>query len=161
MSDAPVRLYVVTRDTASASARPSRGRCWSRRIPPKQAHLTYLASPYSDPDPAVREARFHAACHAASILMARGILVYSPIAHTHPIAQSGELPKGWEFWERYDRRMLAACDSLTVLCIPGWRESVGVQAEIAIAIEMGLPVRYVDGEGRAVSLSSVEAGREQ
>lgn len=105
--------------------------------------LIYLASPYSNSDPAVRLARFHAVCREAARLMARGRLVFSPIAHTHPIAEAGQLPLGWPFWERYDRRMIGACDELHVLRLDGWRTSVGVQAEIAIAAELGKPVHYL------------------
>jgi nucleoside 2-deoxyribosyltransferase len=106
--------------------------------------LVYLASPYSSPSPEVRESRFHAACRAAAQLMAGGAFVFSPIAHTHPIALAGDLPKGWDWWREYDRRMLAACDEVAVLCIDGWRESVGVQGEIAIAAETGKPVKYLE-----------------
>lgn len=108
------------------------------------SELVYLASPYSHPDPAVREARFRAACAAAAHLMRAGVLVFSPIAHTHPIACAGGLPTGWEFWERYDRAVLAACGELAVLKLPGWTESKGIRAEIVIARELGSPVRYVE-----------------
>lgn len=105
--------------------------------------LVYLASPYSHPDPAVVEARFEAVCRAAGRLMADGVLVYSPIAHTHPIAVRSALPTGWTYWERYDRAMIAACDHLTVLMLDGWDESRGVTAELAIAGELGRPVTYI------------------
>ena len=101
--------------------------------------LIYLASPYSDPDPAIMEARFKAACQASANLMRAGHLIFSPIAHTHPIAQF-DLPKGWDFWERYDRAILDACSELFVLTLDGWRTSKGVQAELQIARELGLPV---------------------
>ncbi len=32
--------------------------------------------------------------------------------------------------------MMAACDELVVLLLPGWRESEGVQAEIDLALEL-------------------------
>jgi len=104
--------------------------------------MVYLASPYSDPDPAVRERRFQQACAASANLMRRGILLFSPIAHTHPIALYG-LPKGWEFWEQYDREFLAACERMIVLTLPGWRHSVGVKAEILTMQAMGKPVEYM------------------
>lgn len=115
-------------------------------------HLTYLASPYSHPDPAVREGRYRAACAVAAILSARGDLVFSPVSHGHGIGLSGRLPVSWEYWQRLDLRMLASCDSLTVLCVAGWRESRGVQAEIEAARELGLPVLLVDpcGEPQGV-----------
>jgi len=104
--------------------------------------MIYLASPYSHPDAAVRQQRFESACRAAAELIRRGHVVFSPIAHSHGIAQHG-LPVDWDFWEAQDRRLLAACDELWVLTLDGWRESRGVQAEIAIARAAGKPVRFV------------------
>ncbi len=118
----------------------------------QREHLTYLASPYSDRDPDVREGRYRAACAVAAVLSARGDLVFSPVAHGHGIALSGGLPVSWEHWERLDLRMLLACDSLTVVCVAGWRESRGVQAEVAAARAMGLPVRFVDPCGFEVEV---------
>jgi len=105
--------------------------------------LTYLACPYSHPDRAVRVARFEAANHTAAMLMVQGKYVFSPISHTHPIAEAGNLPLGWDFWEEYDRAILVACVEVVVLMLDGWKESKGVTAEIAIAREIGLPVTYL------------------
>ncbi len=107
--------------------------------------MIYLASPYSHPDTAVREQRFRAACHAAVALLHAGRVVFSPIAHSHPLAQHG-LPGNWHFWERYDRAFLERCDEVMVLMLDGWQESVGVQAEIRIARELGKPVRFLGVE---------------
>lgn len=104
--------------------------------------MIYLARPYSHPDPAVRQERFAAACRAAAELIRRGHVVFSPVAHSHAIAQHG-LPLDWRFWSRHDRRYLEACDEVAVLMLDGWRESVGVRAEIAIARELDKPVRYL------------------
>lgn len=103
--------------------------------------MIYLASPYNHDDPAVRVERFEAVCRFAAGLMRSGLVVFSPIAHTHPIAEHG-LPKGWEFWERFDREFLEAADSMIVLMLDGWVESVGVQAEIDIARELEIPVEF-------------------
>lgn len=105
--------------------------------------LIYLASPYSDPDPAVRQQRFETVCFVAANLMRKGTHVYSPIAHTHPIAIKGDLPKDWKFWEAFDRKMIRACEAVWVVMMDGWRESKGVAAEIKIAEELGLPVKYL------------------
>jgi len=104
--------------------------------------LIYLASPYSHPDRQIQERRFQAVCQQAAEMMRRGELVFSPIAHTHPIA-AYDLPGDWAFWRRYDRAMLERCDELVVLQLYGWEESIGVQAEIAIAKELNLPVRFI------------------
>jgi nucleoside 2-deoxyribosyltransferase len=103
--------------------------------------VIYLASPYSHPDEAVRETRFRQACWHAVRLMREGQLVYSPIVHSHPLAEMG-LPGDWPFWAEHDRAMLERCDVLSVLKLPGWTESVGVSAEIGMAEALRIPVRY-------------------
>jgi hypothetical protein len=108
--------------------------------------MIYLASPYSHPDHAVMQARFEYVCKAASMLMRDGHHIFSPIAHTHPIALAGGLPKGWDFWEKYDREMILACSELWVLQADGWKESKGVQAEIAIARKLFKLVTFVSTE---------------
>ena len=103
--------------------------------------MIYLATPYSHPDPSMREARFQAACRATAELMRAGKTVYSPVVHSHPLTKYG-LPSDWGFWERHDRRFLEVCDEVAVLMLDGWRESAGVQAEIKIARELGKPVTF-------------------
>jgi hypothetical protein len=105
--------------------------------------VIYLASPYTHPDPAVRAVRFRATCQTAAKLIREGQIVFAPIAHSHPMTEFG-LPADWQFWERYDVEFLRRCSELVVLKLDGWRESRGVQAEIDLALEMDLPIRYLD-----------------
>ena len=105
--------------------------------------IAYLASPYSHPDPMVRQQRFETVCFVAAKLMQQGNYVFSPIAHTHPIAVKGELPKDFDFWEGFDREMLKGCGELLVVRMDGWEASKGVAAEIKIANELGIPVKYL------------------
>lgn len=104
----------------------------------------YLATPYSHSSPVVRRNRFHKINEVAAKLMADGIHVYSPISHTHPIAEAGDLPKGWDFWEKYDRLFIEWCDAVYVYCAEGWKESKGVSAEIQIARELGKPIVFME-----------------
>lgn len=115
--------------------------------------LIYLASPYSDADASVREDRFNRVCREAARLMQVGVNIFSPIAHTHPIALYG-LPKGWEFWEKYDRLYLEACTELWVLMLEGWMRSKGVAGEIAIMRELEKPVKYVKEHTLEVTVES-------
>lgn len=108
--------------------------------------MIYLASPYTHSDPAIREQRFEAVCLAAGKLMAAGEHVFSPIAHTHPIAVRCDLPKGWEFWQSYDRAMIRFCDRFMVLTLPGWLQSTGVCAERRYWISLGGEVEYLAPE---------------
>ena len=107
--------------------------------------MIYLASPYSHPDPAIREARYLAACRATAELMRGGQAVFSPNVDSHPVTAFG-LPTNWAFWERCDRQYLQRCDELVVLTLDGWRTSVGVQAEIKLAAELAKPVSFLNPE---------------
>ena len=105
--------------------------------------MIYLGQPYSHPDPAMRQWRFEAACQATAALMRAGLVVFSPVAHSHPLTRYG-LPGDWQFWERSDRALLEACSALAVMALEGWKESKGVNAEIHIASELRLPVFLID-----------------
>lgn len=107
-------------------------------------HLVYLATPYSHDDPDVRARRFHKVNAVAAEMMRQGVHVYSPVSHGHPIALAGDLPKGWDFWQQHCRTMMSICGKMVVLMEEGWRESLGVQAEIAIAREMQVPVEFIE-----------------
>ena len=106
--------------------------------------MIYLASPYSHPDAAVRQQRFEQVCGVASVLMRNGSLIFSPIAHSHPIALAGGLPLDFAYWEKFDRTILSVCHSLIVLKLLGWDESRGVAAEIQIMQESGKPISYLE-----------------
>ena len=103
--------------------------------------MIYLASPYSHPDPVIRDARYLAACRATVRLLLAGQTVFSPIVHGHALASFG-LPTDWPFWAQHGEQHIARSDELFVLAIAGWKESQGVQAEIGIAQRLGKFVRY-------------------
>ena len=103
--------------------------------------IIYLASPYSHDDPRVREERYRQACHTTAALMRRGLLVYSPIVHSHPLTRYG-LPTTWDYWRTLDEAMLSRCHELMVLTLDGWEDSEGVMAEVRLAKNLGVPVRF-------------------
>jgi hypothetical protein len=109
--------------------------------------LIYLCSPYTHPDPAVRQARFEAVLDAQAKLMREGNAVYSPIGSCHPVQVRHDLPCEWEYWKEFDELIISRSDELHVLMLDGWKESVGVTAEIFIAEKMGKPVHYVEVSG--------------
>lgn len=98
----------------------------------------YLAIPYTG----MQELSFKTANKVAAKLMKKGYLVYSPISHSHPIATQENLPKTWEYWEDVDTEFLKWCDYLYVVTLDGWKEGVGVQAEIRIAKACGKQIVY-------------------
>lgn len=106
--------------------------------------MIYLAIPYSHPDPAVREQRYQLANRVTAQLIQQGHVVFSPISHSHNI--SPLLPPQvdtWETWKMQDLPFLRVCSTLVVITAEGWRESVGVQAEIQEAYECGLEIEYL------------------
>ncbi len=113
----------------------------------KNSDLIYLASPLADDDPIVREIRFIKVCVVAGILMKARYKVFSPIAHTYPIAQRYDLPHGFEFYRDYDFLMLSKCDHMVILTLDGWRESRGITAEIKEARRLEIPITSINEEG--------------
>lgn len=108
----------------------------------------YLASPYSHDSATVRHARFRSACLAAGWAIKNGLFLYSPIAHTHNIAEVCGLPLGFDFWEEYDAVGVGSCKDLYILKIPGWEESIGVWREINIAEDMGKTIYFMVSGGK-------------
>lgn len=105
--------------------------------------LYYLATPYTNFQQGRTQA-FVEACAAAAALMKRGMIVFSPIAHSHPIAVHGDISQiDHDFWLGQDILMLDKSDVLLVAMMPGWRQSKGICAEIAHAEKTGKPVCYL------------------
>lgn len=102
----------------------------------------YLASPYSHDDKEIEHMRYLGALNATAHLISRHVAIYSPIVHCHELARAAELPTDFEFWMRYNYRMLSAARKLLVLKLDGWEFSVGVRAEITYALTHCKPVLY-------------------
>ncbi len=105
--------------------------------------MIYLASPYSHPDQRVREQRFDWACRVASDLMKEGWKIFSPIAHSHPIARYG-LPTDYDYWKDWNHRLIRCMQELWVLKLPGYEDSKGLTGEIKFAIDEGKALKYLE-----------------
>lgn len=123
--------------------------------------MLYLISPYTHPDCAVREQRFLAAYRAAAGLTQGGYFVYSPIVSGHPLVAYG-LPGDWDFWKHGDWHLLEMSEDVAVLTLDGWRESIGVRAEISLAESLGKAIRYLPPEdaGGSSTIASAAVGVE-
>ncbi len=104
----------------------------------------YLSSPYTHPDPAVRESRFKAACKAAAKLMVEGHAVFAPISHSHPIDLEFDVPKSGAFWKAQDIPLLRHASRMVVLQIPGWAESRGIAWELEMARSLNIPIEFME-----------------
>jgi hypothetical protein len=115
----------------------------------------YLAAPYTGSD-TVRKFRARAASKVALDLILRGHIVFSPVSHGHALVheavqRSGNcypLPVDFTFWQGQCFSFLHHwAEILAVLRLRGWKESVGVTAEIAEAQRLNLPIVMLELEG--------------
>lgn len=112
--------------------------------------LWYLASPYSK-YPAGLEFAAADVSRIAGALMKQGIAVFSPIAHSHPIAIAAEMdPLDHSIWLPFDEHMMKACVGIIVAKMDGWRESYGVKYEIDHFEKAGKPVFFYDPSNGAI-----------
>ena len=106
----------------------------------------YVCSPYSHPDNAVRVERYN------QINLIAGLLhVWHRHAFILPITQSvkvceyaPQLDGSFGEWKDRDLCFIDNSQEVWVICMDGWKESIGVQAEIAHARKLGKPIRYID-----------------
>lgn len=108
--------------------------------------FVYLASPYSKLvatvglDEAARVVSL-----AAGAMIEEGVVVFSPIAHGHAVAEAYGLDKlDQDMWMKQCRPIAERASLCVVLKFEGWRESKGVAEEVKIFQELGRPMAYVD-----------------
>lgn len=104
----------------------------------------YLATPYSK-YPGGIDAAFEEACKATASLIRKGLRVYSPIAHTHPVAKYGGIdPYSHDIWLPADKPFMDAACGLIVCKMSGWQESRGLLHEVEVFTIANKPVLYME-----------------
>ena len=75
----------------------------------------------------------------------RGISVFAPIAHSHPIADymDERYRMDFDLWMRIDLPLLRCASEVHVLMLEGWQESRGVTRERQEAAVLKIPIQYV------------------
>lgn len=103
----------------------------------------YVASPYSKFPDGIEAAFTEISRHTARLVDA-GLAVFSPIAHSHPVAIHGGLdPLDHSVWMPLDEPMMRAAHGIIVVQMEGWRESYGVGVEINAFRAAGKPVLFM------------------
>lgn len=109
----------------------------------KKFALIYVGTPYTKYVGGIDEA-FTDACKLTARLLREGLKVYSPIAHTHPIAVHGGIdPLDLDIWLPFDGAMMDKADAMIVAMLPGWDTSTGVRHEIRAFSDAGKPVFFL------------------
>ena len=72
------------------------------------------------------------------------------------------LDTSWGAWEDICLRMLECCHTVCILPLPGWKESVGVRAELEHARVLGMRISFVSflAEGRIDFMDATEWRRQ-
>ena len=109
-----------------------------------QDGVWYLGSPYGKYPLGLTEA-FEEACRCAGWLMNRGVTVFCPIAHSHPIAIHGGIEAvNHAIWIPADIPIMHAARGLIVAQMPSWETSYGISKEIEAFHGMDKPVYYLE-----------------
>ncbi len=106
--------------------------------------MIYIASPYSHPDKNVVEYRVKAVAQYSAKLMINKQPSISPITVGTTILKYSDLPSDFAFWKQFSYDLLAVCTEIHVLKLDGWRDSVGVLAEIEFAIEHNIKITWIE-----------------
>lgn len=121
----------------------------------KLKKMVYLANPYSSKLKNKDLAAYQCANRRNLEALAGGTLrkkykgycFLLPIANSAAMADLCTFDTGFGEWVGDDLTFISNCDEVWVLTSPGWKESIGVQAEIAFAESLdGMRVRYVNSK---------------
>lgn len=93
--------------------------------------MIYVATPYSDSNPEIREERYRKACEIAYLIAKRNVPCYVPIAFWVSIGEEYRLPDDAEFWTIQDHDLLALSSELWIITLEGWNRSKGIEMERA------------------------------
>lgn len=106
--------------------------------------MIYVASPYLSSLERVMQERYEQVASYCARAARAGLVVYSPIAHWHPIAKQFDLPRGHEYWQFHDHEMISLCEKFQILKLDRWEVSAGVARDRAVALSCGKEIEYVE-----------------
>jgi len=112
----------------------------------KPLKKVYLASPYSHANHAIEQMRFDMVTRLGAKLQTenKNVAFIAPITQSHTFKQyEPSLGGAFSEWKDIDLTYISICDEVWVLMMNGWKESVGVTAEIQFAEDNNIPVKYL------------------
>ncbi len=113
----------------------------------KNIKMVYLASPSSHPFKEIELMRYEEINQIAANLHEH----YPQVAFILPITQTYKLMEynknigtAREAWKARDLEFISRSDELWIVSMDGWRESIGVMAELDFALQYQIPVFFID-----------------
>lgn len=108
--------------------------------------MIYLASPYSHKSRRVENKRFKEVTRVAAELISEyGHSFILPITQSYQLVKiKPELGGSFANWKKIDLHFVSKCDEVWVVTMDGWKESIGVQAEIEFAKKKGINIWFID-----------------
>ena len=120
----------------------------------KHYELCYVGTPYTK-YPGGIELAFADACKLTARLLKEGLRVYSPIAHTHPIAIHGGIdPLDLNVWLPFDAAMMHKADAMVVAMMDGWETSYGVRHEMETFANAGKQIFFLEPVSLEITFGS-------
>lgn len=108
--------------------------------------LAFLSSPYQKYPLGHQQAYIDVSAISGHLLKA-GVMVYSPIAHSHSLALHGDIdPHDMLVWMQLNAIMMEKCDILIVAHMPGWDKSEGIKTEVKYFEVANKPIYDLDIE---------------
>ncbi len=106
--------------------------------------IIYLGLPYTHKDPSIEDFRADVSDIIAADLFVQGYIVFAPISSWHHIARKHDLPGDYHSWEELNRVFMHKCEKLLIITLPGWEDSVGVNAEMKLANKYVIQIEKID-----------------
>lgn len=100
----------------------------------------FISLPYGSDNPKIIIQRVHIAKMYFKSILDAGDCPVCPIVTGHQLVEEFGIMGNYETWGNYCEKELITCDEMHVLTLKGWRDSVGVAAEIKEAEFHNIPI---------------------
>lgn len=106
--------------------------------------LAYVCAPYSNISDKNQLMRYIARISADYMLANPGHFLVSGLINHYACQENPNLGTDYHFWQDFCVTLMRRCDKVIVIRFLGWDESVGVRSEISLAMQLGLPIEFID-----------------
>lgn len=106
--------------------------------------IVFISSPYGHVNPVVVAQRIHHTKRYVAHLLNANVQAISPTVYGHSIVTEYAIPGDWAFWQNFCLAYLLKSKEMHILCLDGWKESIGVKGEVLACIEAGITVYFVE-----------------